>query len=310
MKHLKKYNERIDSSDMDDVLDALNYLTDSTPKFIETDETKYQDGLLAVFYEYLEKPSKEDINKINQILLKINYTIISHDTNKGNIYFLIASLDFLSILKSKKIKIIENIELNKKSPDHWQAEVMDTVAICINTLGPKLIDIWVWDNEIEMFFSTKVEANLELIRLQFHHLGMNKAIKQMVSSFDDFDTIDESIEFKDKLIEEDPKHDSFVRKGDIVSLLFDNNKRIGTLHYRIKDDTFHGIWADVSKEFQGMKYGNKIMEEVVKRAKDSNCKNVQLEVMKNNIVAFNLYKKFGFEVVNDDGIYYEMRREL
>lgn len=326
---LKSFNERVSEDDLSDILDALQYLTDSSPKYMSNDMIKYQDGFLALYYEDCDAFNESHIHVVNDIISKIGYKICSYDFRNNTLYLLIMTLSFLDRLYKKGIELIDDVQFSgysvldrltnkpffsatqKKVSGQIDLKNDDHILIVIDlpaALYPK-IEYYIYicvedggDGVDEFEFTNKVEANMELINIQLKHLGINSAIKRM-TGFADFN---ESIKFNDTVVDKEPKGDSFVRKGDTVSLLFDGDKRIGTLHYRIKGNVLHGIWIDVSKDFRGMKYGTKIMEEIFKRAKDSNCSKITLEVMKNNIVAINLYKKFGFEIDKSDEHFLDM----
>lgn len=85
----------------------------------------------------------------------------------------------------------------------------------------------------------------------------------------------------------------------------------------IKDDKcigYYDIWymfenADISniavkKEYQGNKYGEYLLKDLLKRCIRRNIEFVHLEVRIDNKVAINLYKKMGFEQVRIRKGYY------
>lgn len=51
----------------------------------------------------------------------------------------------------------------------------------------------------------------------------------------------------------------------------------------------------VSKEYQGKGIGNKLVEALIKLCQDRDIYSITLEVRKSNIIAQNLYAKYGFE---------------
>lgn len=323
---LKSFNERVNEDDLSDILDALQYLTDSSPKYMSNDMIKYQDGFLALYYEDCDTFNESHIHVVNDIISKIGYKISSFDFRNNTLYLLIMTLSFLDRLYKKGIEFIDDVHfetdrsgylVNKPFFSATQKKILGQIDLknedyIVIVIDPKIehyiyIGIENGGSGIDEFeFTNKVEADMELVNIQLKYLGINTAIKRM-TGFNDFN---ESIRFNDTVVDKEPKGDSFVRKGDTVSLLFDGDKRIGTLHYRIKGNVLHGIWIDVSKDFRGMKYGTKIMEEIFKRAKDSNCSKITLEVMKNNIVAINLYKKFGFEIDKSDDHFFDMSVDI
>ena len=60
----------------------------------------------------------------------------------------------------------------------------------------------------------------------------------------------------------------------------------------------------IKKDKRGYGYSSILLKELLKFAKSKNCKTFNLEVANNNIIAINLYKKFGFEQVGMRPKYY------
>ena len=61
----------------------------------------------------------------------------------------------------------------------------------------------------------------------------------------------------------------------------------------------------VHPDFQGMKIGSQILENLLIIAKSRNCYELTLEVRESNEKAINLYKKYGFKTVGMRKNYYE-----
>jgi ribosomal protein S18 acetylase RimI-like enzyme len=59
----------------------------------------------------------------------------------------------------------------------------------------------------------------------------------------------------------------------------------------------------ISKEFQGIGIGKRLLEEAKSHASENGFKKIRLQVHSNNITAQNLYTKFGFEMIENDGLY-------
>ena len=78
---------------------------------------------------------------------------------------------------------------------------------------------------------------------------------------------------------------------------------------------YAGIWQPIDeahitnivtkKDKRRNKIGTKMLEELIKIAKEKKLKDITLEVNVNNIPAINLYKKYGFEVVATRKNYYK-----
>lgn len=317
MKHLRLFNERVDEDDLSDILDALQYLADSSPKYISNDMTKYHNGFLALYYEDCESFDESGIHVINDIISKIGYEICSYDFRDKTLYLLIMTLSFLDTLYKKGIELIRDVSFHKntsrvgekisgqidlKGDDYILMEMINSVN------GMRIGDyyIFIGVNRDEFEFTNKVEADMELINIQLKYLGINNAIKRM-SGFNDFN---EHITFNDTIVKEEPRGIGFVRKGDNISILYDGENRIGTLHYRIEDGVLHIVMIEINQKYRGNKYGTKVMEEIFLRSKNFNCKSIKLEVLKSNIAAINLYKKFGFSIDGEDGHFLDMSINL
>jgi len=65
----------------------------------------------------------------------------------------------------------------------------------------------------------------------------------------------------------------------------------------------------VNPIYQGQGYGQKMLEHLLKIAKENECEFVHLEVRVSNTKAINLYKKNGFEVIRTRKGYYSDNHE-
>lgn len=82
---------------------------------------------------------------------------------------------------------------------------------------------------------------------------------------------------------------------------------------------YYGIWITfeecqittiaVDEKYRGNGYGDKMMRDLIHIAKEENCERISLEVRISNEKAMNLYKKYGFEVINTRYGYYEDNHE-
>lgn len=116
--------------------------------------------------------------------------------------------------------------------------------------------------------------------------------------------------FRYKTINEEPKGMSFHLKGDVVADLFIDDKKIGDMHYRIKNNIMHIVFISIYNEYRSIGYGDKIMFELESKAKKENCDKIDLEVLNTNKVAINLYKKHGFQLESESGSYYIMSKVI
>lgn len=76
---------------------------------------------------------------------------------------------------------------------------------------------------------------------------------------------------------------------------------------KIYDEIHIGNVA-VAKKFRGQNIGSELFEGLIKIAEKENFK-MTLEVEKTNEVAFNLYKKYNFEIVGERKNYYGINRD-
>lgn len=84
----------------------------------------------------------------------------------------------------------------------------------------------------------------------------------------------------------------------------DNNCVIGELKYSIIYERMEIDNIFVKEEYRGQGIGTKLMSYLVSEAIHNKVVNVTLEVRVSNIVAINLYKKFGFHEVAIRKYYY------
>ena len=60
----------------------------------------------------------------------------------------------------------------------------------------------------------------------------------------------------------------------------------------------------IKKSFRGNGFSSLLLEELINYSKQNKCSKINLEVSKNNTIALNLYKKFGFTEVGVRKKYY------
>ena len=84
----------------------------------------------------------------------------------------------------------------------------------------------------------------------------------------------------------------------------DNNIVKGYLKYSLIYDRIEIDNVYVEKEYRGQGIGNKLMSRLISIATENKVTNITLEVRIGNIVARNLYKKFGFHEVALRKFYY------
>lgn len=84
----------------------------------------------------------------------------------------------------------------------------------------------------------------------------------------------------------------------------ENDKIVGTLKYSLIYDRMEIDNIEVEETFRGKGIGNKLMSYIVAIAIEKRVVNITLEVRVSNVIARNLYKKFGFREVAIRKYYY------
>ena len=109
--------------------------------------------------------------------------------------------------------------------------------------------------------------------------------------------------------------ESFGKKDDNCLLALDNNKIIGACWTRIMNDYGHiddntpSLAISILEEYRGRGIGTKLLKEMINLLKDKNYNKVSLSVQKINY-AVNMYKKVGFEIIDENKEEYIMAYNL
>ena len=74
-------------------------------------------------------------------------------------------------------------------------------------------------------------------------------------------------------------------------------------------DEGHITNVAVHEDYRGQKIGDKLIQSLVKLCKESNIVSMTLEVRVSNVVAQNLYKKYGFKLAGIRKEYYSNNKE-
>ena len=85
----------------------------------------------------------------------------------------------------------------------------------------------------------------------------------------------------------------------------EKDKVIGFLLYSLIYDRIEIEQFEVITKERGRGIGDKLLKYLIEKYKDSDIKNITLEVKEDNIVAINLYKKYGFKNVSTREKYYD-----
>ena len=85
----------------------------------------------------------------------------------------------------------------------------------------------------------------------------------------------------------------------------EKDKIIGFLLYSLIYDRIEIEQFEVITKERGKGIGDKLLKYLIEKYKDSDIKNITLEVKEDNIAAINLYKKYGFKKVSTREKYYD-----
>ena len=85
----------------------------------------------------------------------------------------------------------------------------------------------------------------------------------------------------------------------------EKDKIIGFLLYSLIYDRIEIEQFEVITKERGRGIGDKLLNYLIEKYKDSDIKNITLEVKEDNIAAINLYKKYGFKKVSTREKYYD-----
>ena len=85
----------------------------------------------------------------------------------------------------------------------------------------------------------------------------------------------------------------------------EKDKIIGFLLYSLIYDRIEIEQFEVITKERGRGIGDKLLKYLIEKYQDTDIKNITLEVKEDNIVAINLYKKYGFKKVSTREKYYD-----
>ena len=85
----------------------------------------------------------------------------------------------------------------------------------------------------------------------------------------------------------------------------EKDKIIGFLLYSLIYDRIEIEQFEVITKERGKGIGDKLLKYLIEKYQDTDIKNITLEVKEDNIIAINLYKKYGFKNVSTREKYYD-----
>jgi [ribosomal protein S18]-alanine N-acetyltransferase len=113
--------------------------------------------------------------------------------------------------------------------------------------------------------------------------------------------------------------DNWGRKGDFGLIIYDNNKPFGAIWCRLFSDDHKGYgYVDsntpelsmaIKENYRNRGFGTKLMNRIVFLARENGFKALSLSVDKRNRAA-SFYIRTGFEIVNEAGTAYTMKKVL
>ncbi len=104
--------------------------------------------------------------------------------------------------------------------------------------------------------------------------------------------------------------DSEVKNSNARYLVAEKDSKIvGYIGIWLIIDEGHITNVAVHSDYRGLKIGNELLKEMVKLCKENKIVAMTLEVRRSNLVAQNLYKKYGFKMAGVRKEYYSDNRE-
>nr|WP_286184001.1 ribosomal protein S18-alanine N-acetyltransferase [Clostridium sp. CCUG 7971] len=137
----------------------------------------------------------------------------------------------------------------------------------------------------------------------------NNLVIEMMTSKD----IDGVFEVEKNCFEHYWSKDAFSKelKNDVARYLVAkiDGKVVGYVGIWFVMDEGHITNVAVHSDYRGRKIGDELVKELVKLCKENNIVSMTLEVRVSNIVAQNLYKKYGFKLAGIRKEYYSDNKE-
>ena len=103
-----------------------------------------------------------------------------------------------------------------------------------------------------------------------------------------------------------------LAKNYKIYALVDKNESVGFVTLTIdklnKNYFINSVMID--KRFQGRGYGRVLIEKTLKLFKENNADKVGISVRKENLVAYNLYTKCGFKVIDQNLQTYVLEKDM
>ena len=154
-------------------------------------------------------------------------------------------------------------------------------------------------SEYEMFLRNRVEENLKSKEVVIRKATNNDAKEIALQN-----SIYYNIEFKEEDISVPEEEE---KCGTINYLAEIDNKIIGKVQLEVSDEVGGIYGLGVLPEYRSKGYGRQILSLAIEKLKETNCKDIMLQVAAKNKNALNLYKSCGFEETSTMN-YYEIKK--
>lgn len=186
MKYLKRFNEDTDNSDIDEVLEILQYVGETKPINWVNSFVRFSEGIMVVYFkEQTQLPDSKEIDGCNHRLNQIGYTLISHDIDSVGLWFLVMSKETESKYREKlNFKFIEDLDFGERyfSPQdnkpskYYNLDYPSGDNINIIQNSDKTWFVWDSITDNEEVSDNKVLANISLISVQHKVRGIQNSL--------------------------------------------------------------------------------------------------------------------------------------
>ena len=189
MKYLKRFLERIEESDLDDILDILQYVGELEAKVWQNEFVQFSDGILVVYFEDATMPEIKEIEDCQSRLESIGYRLISYDVDSVGLWFLVMSEELESKYKDKlHFNFIEDLKFKKRifnaaslaqgGFNYCNKEYPsgDTISVIQNPQKAWFVTDSITDQEEPS--DNKVLANIDFLKAQHRVLGIQQSLSR------------------------------------------------------------------------------------------------------------------------------------
>ncbi len=180
MKYLKNFVESVENSDIDDILDILQYFGDTKPIIWQNHLVRYTKGMFVVYFNESNEIDLDDIKECHQRLDRLNYELISSEYQDGKLWFLILSKDLLKKYVSSGFKFIEDLNPDADN-NYWYHISNDSIVIKTERKNNKIVYWTVFDSisDNEEATNCKILANIYFLEAQHRIKGVHNYLSNL-----------------------------------------------------------------------------------------------------------------------------------